>query len=123
MARNLEPKQVTSLAEFIKSKNCPNLSYDDWLDIEKSIMSSKYAIMDGFAEGLTQAMGGKTGSKAFEDLRNLDSEFRNAVEGLNINDIESKLKESKVLLPDLTKVLELAKEYKKERSEFNKKKR
>lgn len=118
MIKNLDPKQITSLAEYIRGQNCPKLSYEDWLDIEKSIISSKYAVMDSLSKGLTQAMGGKTGSEAFENLRILDSGFRDSIEGLNIEEIEEKLKQSKVELPDLTKVLESAKGFQKERKEF-----
>lgn len=121
-AKSLDPKQITALAEYIRSEHCPSLSYEQWLDIEKSIISSKYAVMDSFAHGLTQAMGGQQSTEAFQKLRNLDSGFRDSIEGLNIEEIEKKLKESKVVLPDLTKVLDFAKDFKKERKEFKKRK-
>ncbi|HLC24857.1 MAG TPA: hypothetical protein VJJ25_04435 [Nitrosopumilaceae archaeon] len=120
MAKSLEPKQITALAEYIRSQNCPQLSYDDWLDIEKSIIDSKYVIMGSLASGLTQALGGTTSNKAFEEIRNLDSGFRDTVANIDLEDIERKLKESKITIPDLTKVLDLAKSYQKEKKEFKK---
>ena len=121
MAKSLEPKQITALAEYIRSQNCPQLSYDDWLDIEKSIIDSKYVIMGSLATGLTQALGGTTSNKAFEEIRNLDSGFRDTVENIDLEDIERKLKQSKITIPDLTKVLHLAKSYQKEKKEFKNK--
>jgi len=97
------------------------LSYDDWLDIEKSIIDSKYVIMGSLASGLTQALGGTTSNKAFEEIRNLDSGFRDTVANIDLEDIERKLKESKITIPDLTKVLDLAKSYQKEKKEFRSK--
>lgn len=119
-AKSLEPKQITALAEYIRSQNCPNLSYEEWLDIEKSIIDSKYNVIGTIATGITQAMGGKMSSKAFEDLRNLDSGFRDTVANLDVDQIEKRLKESKINIPDLTNVLELAKSFQKERKEFKK---
>jgi len=121
MAKSLEPKQITALAEYIRSQNCPQLSYDDWLDIEKSIIDSKYVIIGSLASGLTQALGGKISNKAFEEIRNLDSGFRDTVANIDLEDIERKLKESKITIPDLTKVLDLAKSYQKEKKEFRSK--
>ena len=121
MAKSLEPKQITALAEYIRSQNCPQLSYDDWLDIEKSIIDSKYVIMGSLASGLTQALGGTTSNKAFEEIRNLDSGFRDTVANIDLEDIERKLKESKITITDLTKVLDLAKSYQKEKKEFRSK--
>src|SRR3989304_4845649 len=102
MAKSLEPKQITALAEYIRSQNCPQLSYDDWLDIEKSIIDSKYVIMGSLATGLTQALGGKISNKAFED-------------------IERKLKQSKITIPDLTKQVDLKKSFQKEKKKFRNK--
>ena len=120
VAKSLEPKQITALAEYIRSQNCPQLSYEDWLDIEKSIIESKYIVMESLATGITKSMGGEMSSKAFEDLRNLDSGFRDIVGNIDVEQIETKLKNSKVSLPDLTKVLDMAKSYQKERKEFKK---
>lgn len=122
MVKHLKPDQITALAEYIRKQNCPNLSNNDWLDIEKSIVESKYIVMGSFATGISQAVGGTMSSKAFEDIRNLDSGFRDSIIDLDVNEIESKLKESKINLPDLTKVLGLVKSFQKERKDFKKNK-
>ncbi len=116
--KTLPKKQITALAEYIRSEHCPNLSYQTWLDVEKSIVSSKYAVMDSLAKGVTKSMGGDISSKAFDELQKLDKGFRESIEDLDLNEIEKKLKQSKVELPDLTKVLELAKDLQKEKKDF-----
>lgn len=120
--KDLDKQQVTALAEYIRGKFCPNLTYEDWLDVEKSIIESKYSVMNTLAEGLSQATGGEQSSKAFEELRNLDSGFRESVEGIDVDSLQEEMKKlgAEGKLPDLTKVIDLVKDFKKERKDFKK---
>ncbi len=121
MAKNLNRDQITTLAEFIRSKHCPNLSNDEIREIKKSITESKYVIMETFANGISKAMGGKSLSpKEFEELRNLDSNFKDIVGNIDLKEIEAKLKDSKINNPDLQKALEMAKSFQNEKKEFKK---
>lgn len=126
MAKSLPIKQQQAICEFIKKRQCPNLTYDTWLDIERSIVSSSKLITEVMTRDLMNIMSGQVGNidkkLDIQTVREMDEVFKKSLDELDLDKIKQGVKnipaENKTEIDNVIKTIE---DYKKERAEFRSK--
>ena len=118
VAQSLNKNQRVSIEEAIRKQHCPEISYDEWLEIEKNIVSSKGKIMSAFMGLLPLAMGDKIPvSKDMDILAMLDTSFREQVKYIDFDQLKKNLpkdqsENTKMTLELIERLKELQTDYK-----------
>lgn len=89
-AKALPKKARQSLEEAIRKEFCPDISYDQWLEIEKAIIDGSKIIQSHFWKLMPQALG-LTSDKDKDVIMSLEAGF---------NDSKIDLEEIKKSLPN-----------------------
>ena len=118
VAKSLPKNQRVAIEEAIRKQHCPEITYDEWLEIEQNIVSSKGKIMSAFLGLLPLAMGDKMPvSKDMDILAMLDSSFREQVKFIDFEQLKKNLpkdqsENTKRTLDLINRLKELQNEYK-----------
>ena len=128
-AMPLEMQQAVT--EFLRKKVCPELSYDEWRDMEIDIRKIKSEVIDLMYEGMQAATSDTKlppeAQKMFSeiDLSELDNKTRGAIKQIDFDKLKKALDslpkdKKKELEPMFANIENLAGEYKEEGTDENK---
>lgn len=76
-AKSMTKEQRQVLEEYIRLHHCPEISYDEWLEIEKNIIQTKNLVMGTLIKGVFKALGAtKPEEKELVHFKKMDEQFR-----------------------------------------------
>lgn len=115
-------KTRDGVMEFLRKNICPDITYDDWLEMDHDIKKAKTQVMDLMFEGVQYATQNKSSPEAQKmfseaDLGELDTKVRGELEKIDFGKLKKILeklpeKERKELEPMFENVENLAGQYK-----------
>ena len=92
VAQSLQKNQRVAIEEAIRKQHCPEITYDEWLEIEQKIVDSKGKIMSAFMGLLPLAIGEKMPvNKDLDILALLDTSFRDQVKFIDFDQLKKNL--------------------------------
>jgi len=99
-AQALTKEQRVAIEEAIRAKHCPDISYQEWEEIELNIVKNRDKIQEGFISMMGAALG-KTLQSGIDvhSLKTLDENFRHIVNNININTLRVLLTKSNTEQP------------------------
>ena len=111
-AQSLAKEQRVAIEEAIRAKHCPDISYQEWEEIELNIVKNRDKIQEAFMSMLGMALGKsqQIGIDA-NSLKTLDDSFRHIVDHVNIADLRELVQQSHT--PQSPEILDLIDEIEK----------
>jgi hypothetical protein len=111
-AQSLEKNQRVAIEEAIRAKHCPDISYQEWEEIELNIVKNRDKIQEAFMSMLGMALGKKIPSGIdSHSLKTLDDSFRHIINHVNIADLRELIQQSHT--PQSPEILDLINEIEK----------
>lgn len=95
-AQAMSKEQIQTLVEYIRLNHCQDISYDEWLEIEKNIIQTKHLVMDTLIKGVFKALGAKPAQeKELVLFKKMEAEFRDYETEESLQTLKDMLKEDK----------------------------
>ena len=100
--KSMPMKMNVAVCEFLRERICPNISYDDWKQMEYDIREVKSQVMDLMLKGMEVASGKSRLSPEAQqmfseiDLAKLDTRVKKELKKINF----TKLKKTMLGLPE-----------------------